>query len=144
MGQLKNLHKSCLATFKTEMLEGMRGEGYNFADVVAVTRERCEKRFLKGAQEALVEETEWNYEEELTLLKEEIKSVAGQCRKDETKKMVNLIEVRLPDHDRATRDSPVGGIAQFQEANIGACRGTPEQAGNGPVGQNPHSLPRHP
>ncbi|KAI0930053.1 Dynamin-like GTPase that mediates homotypic ER fusion [Taiwanofungus camphoratus] len=92
MGQLKNLHKSCLATFKTEMLEGMRGEGYNFADVVAVTRERCEKRFLKGAQEALVEETEWNYEEELTLLKEEIKSVAGQCRKDETKKMVNLIE----------------------------------------------------
>ena len=45
LGQLKNLHKSCLATYKKEMLEGMRGEGYNFADVVAAARERLEKRF---------------------------------------------------------------------------------------------------
>lgn len=28
-------------------------------------------------------------------LKEEVGSVADQCRKDETKKMVNLIEVRF-------------------------------------------------
>lgn len=37
--------------------------------------------------------TEWNWAEELELLKEEVKSVADQCRKDETKKMVNTIEV---------------------------------------------------
>ena len=94
LGQLKNLHKSCLATYKKEMLEGMRGAGYNFADVVAAARERLEKRFLEGAQEALVEGTDWSYEEELGLLREEARTVADQCRKDETKKMVNVIEVR--------------------------------------------------
>ncbi|KAI0744113.1 root hair defective 3 GTP-binding protein [Daedaleopsis nitida] len=91
-GQLKNLHKACLATYKKEMLDGVRGEGYNFADVVAAARERLEKRFVEGAQEALVEGTDWSYEEELGLLREEARSVADQCRKDETKKMVNVIE----------------------------------------------------
>ncbi|TBU45789.1 protein SEY1 [Dichomitus squalens] len=92
LGQLKNLHKSSLASYKKEMLDGMRGEGYNFADVVASARARLEKRFLQGAQEALVEGTDWSYEEELGLLREEARIVADQCRKDETKKMVNVIE----------------------------------------------------
>lgn len=93
-GQLKNLHKASLAAYKKEMLDGVRGEGYNFAEVVAAARMRLEKRFLAGAQEALVEGTDWTYEEELGLLREEARSVADQCRKDETKKMVNVIEVR--------------------------------------------------
>ena len=95
LGQLKNLHKSCLSAYKKEMLDGLRGEGYNFADVVAAARVRLEKRFLEGAQEALVEGTDWSYEEELGLLREEARVVADQCRKDETKKMVNVIEVRI-------------------------------------------------
>ncbi|KAF7427975.1 Dynamin-like GTPase that mediates homotypic ER fusion [Pleurotus ostreatus] len=94
LGQLKNLHKSCLVTFKKDMLQGMTGEGYNFADVVEQAREKCEGDFAAGAKEAVVEEDSdlWGWEEELELLKEEIRSVANQCRKDETKKMVNLIE----------------------------------------------------
>ncbi|KAI0675379.1 root hair defective 3 GTP-binding protein [Trametes maxima] len=92
LGQLKNLHKAALAVYKQEMLEGVRGEGYNFADVVSAARARLEKRFLEGAKEALVEGTDWSYEEELQLLREEARSVADQCRKDETKKMVNVIE----------------------------------------------------
>ncbi|KAI0630433.1 root hair defective 3 GTP-binding protein [Trametes polyzona] len=91
-GQLKNLHKACLTKYKQEMLDGMKGEGYNFGDVVAAARERLEKRFLEGAKEALVEGTDWSYEEELQLLREEARIVADQCRKDETKKMVNVIE----------------------------------------------------
>ena len=98
LGQLKNLHKSCLSAYKKEMLDGLRGEGYNFADVVAAARVRLEKRFLEGAQEALVEGTDWSYEEELGLLREEARIVAEQCRKDETKKMVNVIEVRRKHH----------------------------------------------
>lgn len=94
LGQLKNLHKASLATYKKEMLDGMKGENYNFADVVTASRERIEKRFLEGAQEALVEGTDWSYAEELQLLREEARIVADQCRKDETKKMVNVIEVR--------------------------------------------------
>ena len=92
-GQLKNLHKSCLVAFKQEMLEGMRGEEYNFADVVTKARDRCEGRFTSGAEEAILENTDWSWEEELQLLEEEVNTVADQCRKDETKKMLNQIEV---------------------------------------------------
>lgn len=93
LGQLKNLHKSCLVAFKKEMLEGLRGEEYSFADVVAKARETCEGVFTTVAKEALVEGADWSWEEELELLKEEVKIVADQCRKDETKKMLNQIEV---------------------------------------------------
>ncbi|KAI0062825.1 root hair defective 3 GTP-binding protein [Artomyces pyxidatus] len=94
VGQLKNLHKASLVAFKKEILDGLHTEGYNFADVVGQARNRCEKRFVDGAKEAVVAEDEaaWNWEEELSLLKEEIKLVADQLRKDETKKMVNTIE----------------------------------------------------
>jgi protein SEY1 len=93
LGQLKNLHKSCLVAFKQELLEGLRGDDYSFADVVAKARETCEEVFTTGAKEALVEGTDWTWEEELELLKEEAKIVSDQCRKDETKKMLNQIEV---------------------------------------------------
>ncbi|KAJ6625760.1 RHD3/Sey1 [Mycena sp. CBHHK59/15] len=92
LGQLKNMHKTCLVAFKKEMLDGLHGEGYNFADVVSKARARCLGRFETGAKEALVEATDWAWEDEMELLKEEVGSVADQCRKDETKKMVNQIE----------------------------------------------------
>ncbi|KAJ7141334.1 RHD3/Sey1 [Mycena epipterygia] len=92
LGQLKNLHKTCLVAFKKEMLDGLHGEGYNFADVVSEARQRCLGRFETGAKEAVVEGTDWTWEDEMISLKEEVGSVADQCRKDETKKMVNLIE----------------------------------------------------
>ncbi|ESK90867.1 protein sey1 [Moniliophthora roreri MCA 2997] len=94
LGQLKNLHKSCLVTFKKEILDGLKGEDYNFADVVSKSRTKWEQRFVEGAKEAVVdpESAQWSWEDELELLKEEIRSVADQCRKDETKKMLNAIE----------------------------------------------------
>jgi protein SEY1 len=95
LGQLKNLHKSCLAAFKKELLDGLRGETYDYADVVSKARERCDQAFIEGGKEALVEDTDWTWTEEFELLKEEVRSVADQCRKDETKKMLNLIEVIL-------------------------------------------------
>jgi len=95
LGQLKNLHKSCLVQFKKEMLEGLKGDDYNFAKVVGKARERCEGLFKEEAEEANVEGAEWSWEEEMSSLKEEVGLVADQCRKDETKKMVNLIEVRV-------------------------------------------------
>ncbi|KAF9067200.1 RHD3/Sey1 [Rhodocollybia butyracea] len=97
LGQLKNLHKACLGTFKKDILEGLKGEEYNFADVVNKAKAKCENKFVEAAKESVVDDSEegkadWNWEEELVLLKEEVKSVADQCRKDETKKMVNAIE----------------------------------------------------
>jgi hypothetical protein len=97
LSQLKNLHKACLVQFKKEMQDGLRGDGYNFAEVVSAARGRCERKFREGAEEAVVVEgaAGWEWEEELGLLREEVGGVADLCRRDETKKMVNLIEVRL-------------------------------------------------
>ncbi|KAG2128946.1 RHD3/Sey1 [Suillus bovinus] len=92
LGQLKNLHRSCLSSFKRELLEGLRGDEYNFADVVGKAQTKCEKRFADGAKEVSLEDTDWTWQDELGSLREEIGNVADQCRKDETKKMVNLIE----------------------------------------------------
>ena len=92
MGQVKNLHKSCLSSFKKEVLDGVKVEGYSFADVVGGAREKWEGRFREGAAEALLPETDWSYEEELELLKQEFGTVSDQLRTDETKKMVNSIE----------------------------------------------------
>ena len=97
LGQLKNLHKACLVAFKKEMLDGVGREGYNFAEVVATARVSCEDRFASVAQEAMVDGTDWGWADELALLKEEMATVGDQCRKDETKKMVNTIEVRCGD-----------------------------------------------
>ena len=102
LSQLKNLHKSCLVRFKKEMQDGLKGEEYNFAEVVRLARGRCEGRFKEGAEEAVVVKAgeveeggaEWSWEEEMELLREEIGVVADVCRRDETKKMVNRIEVR--------------------------------------------------
>ena len=96
LGQLKNLHKSCLVSFKREMLEGLRGESYNFAEIVSGGRSKFEQLFLTGAKELLIEGVNWSYDEEYSLFQEEIQLVADQCRKDETKKMVNVIEASPP------------------------------------------------
>ncbi|KAG2363345.1 RHD3/Sey1 [Suillus spraguei] len=92
LGQLKNLHKSCLTSFKRELLEGLRGDEYSFADVVGKARTKCETRFAHGAKDVSLEDTDWTWQDELESLREEVGNVADQCRKDETKKMVNLIE----------------------------------------------------
>ncbi|KAG8688636.1 Dynamin-like GTPase that mediates homotypic ER fusion [Ceratobasidium sp. 423] len=99
LGQVKNLHKSCLSSFKKEVLEGVKVDGYSFADVVGGAREKWEGRFREGAAarlmsvaEALLPETDWSYDEELASLQQEFGVVADQLRADETKKMINSIE----------------------------------------------------
>jgi hypothetical protein len=93
LGQLKNLHKLAVVAFKQDLLNGLKGDNYDFAEVVTKATKKCEETFSTGAKEALVEGTDWNWEDELEVIKEEIRGVADQCRKDETKKMINQIEV---------------------------------------------------
>lgn len=49
LGQLKNLHKLALASFKKEVLEGVKGDGYDFGELVKRSREKHEGEFLTGA-----------------------------------------------------------------------------------------------
>ena len=95
LGQLKNLHKACLTAFKQHIVEGIKDDKYNFADIVSNARQRSENTFMNGAKEALIEGTDWSWQEELRLLEEEVQHVANQFRKDETKKMLNSIEVSV-------------------------------------------------
>jgi protein SEY1 len=50
LGQLKNLHKIALSTFKQKVKEGVGREGYDFGEVVKSSREFAEGFFLTGAQ----------------------------------------------------------------------------------------------
>ncbi|KAG9106521.1 Dynamin-like GTPase that mediates homotypic ER fusion, partial [Ceratobasidium sp. 392] len=71
LGQTKNLHKMCLSSFKKEVLDGVKIDGYSFADVVGGAREKWEGRFREGSAEALLPDTDWSYDEELELLRQE-------------------------------------------------------------------------
>ena len=112
MGQLKNMHKRCVAKFRSELLSGLKGEGHDFGALVQEIGSRVEKEFVAGAQgkcrsstpdhskanllhitEIQLKDTDWQFEDELKLLRDDIKLIADQCRADETKKMVNAIEV---------------------------------------------------
>lgn len=50
MGQLKNVHKRCVATFRTDLLNGLKGDGHDFGALVKQVGERVEKEFIEGAQ----------------------------------------------------------------------------------------------
>ncbi|KIO29400.1 hypothetical protein M407DRAFT_169746 [Tulasnella calospora MUT 4182] len=109
LGQLKNLHRSALTTFKKDLVDGVRtGGDYDFGTIVQDAGKKAEEFFESGAREAaglaplgIKEEegeekqpidAEWSYTDEFEQLKHEMQLVADQCRKDETKKMVNSIE----------------------------------------------------
>ncbi|VDB95922.1 unnamed protein product [Peniophora sp. CBMAI 1063] len=94
LGQLKNLHKAALTGLKTDIQVGLKAADYNFATVLSGARESAEQLFVEGAKEAVVVEGDaaWAWEDELELLRQEIRAVGDQLRKDETKKMVNTIE----------------------------------------------------
>ncbi|WWC69983.1 protein SEY1 [Kwoniella pini CBS 10737] len=92
LGQLKNLHKIETAKFSKDIVRGTKEVGYDFAKVVNEGSDNARQRFLDGAKEVKIDGTDWEYEHELALLDEDLKSIADRCRADETKKMVNTIE----------------------------------------------------
>jgi len=92
LGQLKNLHKLALSSFKKEVLAGIKGDGYDFGEVVMGATARNEGLFRDGATEVLLPETDWSFEEELQQLLHDISLIGDQCRADETKKMISNIE----------------------------------------------------
>lgn len=92
LGQLKNLHKSVLAMFKSSVLEKLRGEGYDFSTVVSSERTKALGSFEAGANLIKLADTDWSYDEEFEQLKQNVGDIADQCRAEETKKMILQIE----------------------------------------------------
>lgn len=95
LGQLKNLHKAVLAIFKASVTEKLRGDGYDFAQVVGAERTKALGAFEAGATLIRLADTDWTFEDEFEQLKEDVGDIADQCRAEETKKMVMQIERAL-------------------------------------------------
>lgn len=92
MTQLKNLHKTILSSFKSSLIEKLRGDSYDFASVVSTESEKAESQFLVAGQLLLLEDTDWGIEDEFEQLKEDMKLISDNARIDETRKMLNNIE----------------------------------------------------
>ncbi|TNY22692.1 RHD3/Sey1 [Rhodotorula diobovata] len=90
--QLKSLHKGTLRAFRVEVEDALRGDGYDFARVVRDARTRAEGTFEEEAARVVLEESGWSAEEERVALGEDMDSVAELLRKEETRKMVAVIE----------------------------------------------------
>ncbi|GAA5886919.1 hypothetical protein JCM5296_005191 [Sporobolomyces johnsonii] len=92
LSHLKNLHKLVLRTFRQSIEQALRTEGYDFARVVQGAREEAERTFDKEARQVELEESGWSASEQRGLLEEDMDSVAELLRKEETRKMVAVIE----------------------------------------------------
>ena len=80
-------------TFNAETNAGLK-DGYDFADVVTKARSGAEAVFSDGAREVVIVEGDTTWEEELRLLRVEIRSIIVQLRMGEAKKVADAIEVR--------------------------------------------------
>ncbi|GBB84423.1 hypothetical protein RclHR1_01100015 [Rhizophagus clarus] len=92
LGQLKNLTKKAITTFNARIQEKLKGEGYDFAEVVLNARNEVEDFFKKNAESIVLTETDWTFDEEITQLREGIDEIAAKSRVEETKKMINGLE----------------------------------------------------
>ncbi|GAA5942097.1 hypothetical protein JCM3775_007400 [Rhodotorula graminis] len=90
--QLKSAHKGLLRAYRVEIEDALKGDGYDFARVVAEARARAERTFEEEAKRVTLEESGWSAEEERAALGEDMDSVAELLRKEETRKMVAVIE----------------------------------------------------
>ncbi|CAJ0631706.1 16319_t:CDS:10 [Entrophospora sp. SA101] len=91
-GQLKNLSKRAVTIFNSIIHEKLKGEGYDFAEVVSNAREQVIDQFTKSAEVILLSDTDWTFDEELNQLTESINDVAAKSRVEETKKMIKALE----------------------------------------------------
>ncbi|SNX82793.1 probable Protein SEY1 [Melanopsichium pennsylvanicum] len=93
LGQLKNLHRHMLASFKSNVLERMRSEAnYDFGQVVTSEKKSALDKFTVAAQAVLLSDTDWTIIDEVAQLDAEIQSISDVMRVEETKKMVLQIE----------------------------------------------------
>ena len=101
--QLKNLHKSLLRQYRVSIENAIKQEGYDFAQVVRQAKDDAEKEFKLESDKIELEESGWSREEQETLFKEDLESVAELLRKEETRKMIAIIEASLNSSFRILR-----------------------------------------
>lgn len=95
LGQLRNLHKILIALFKKAIVDRLRGDSYDFGQVVSDERKKALTKYNAAAALILLQDTDWSVKEELSQFEEDVDKIADQCRAEETVKMVTQIERSL-------------------------------------------------
>ncbi|GAA5887046.1 hypothetical protein JCM3774_006356, partial [Rhodotorula dairenensis] len=92
VSHLKNLHKLVLRQFRLEIELALKSEGYDFARVVREAKRTAEQTFKEEADKVVLDQSGWNVDEARATLEEDMEHVAELLRKEETRKMVAVIE----------------------------------------------------
>ncbi|KAF9928887.1 Dynamin-like GTPase that mediates homotypic ER fusion [Mortierella alpina] len=95
VGQLKNLHTSALSLFSSNLQHSLQSEGAEFANVVLVTKGKAVDFFLQGARAIKLDDTDWEYEEELYQLERDIQEFSVEQRQKELSKMLTGLEKQM-------------------------------------------------
>ncbi|KAI8599295.1 RHD3/Sey1 [Dissophora ornata] len=95
VGQLKNLHKEAVSLFSTQLQQALKTDGAEFANVASLARKEAVEFFLQGAKAIKLEETDWEYEEELYQLENDLQEFAAAQREKELAKMLTVLERHL-------------------------------------------------
>ncbi|KAF9115300.1 Dynamin-like GTPase that mediates homotypic ER fusion [Mortierella sp. AM989] len=103
VGQLKNLHKQAVLQFSTQLQQALKSDGAEFASVSSAAKKDATEFFLTGAKAIKLEETDWEYEEELYQLEHDLQELATAQREKELSKML----VALEKHMKKELDEPI-------------------------------------
>ncbi|KAF9903376.1 Dynamin-like GTPase that mediates homotypic ER fusion [Linnemannia zychae] len=114
VGQLKNLHKKAVSNFTLQLQQALKVEGTEFAKAAATTKKNAVDFFLKGAKAIKLTETDWEYEEELYQLENDLDELTTVQREKELAKMLTglekLIKKELDEPVRLALDQPGSGM----------------------------------
>jgi hypothetical protein len=113
--QLKNLHNASIGAYGKAFVNGVKQAGFDFLKLVDEGRARERQRFVDGAKgmyfldedskadlvEVTIEGTTWDYTSELKLLDEAMETTTEVFRGEETKKMINAIDVSFFDQSES-------------------------------------------
>lgn len=105
--QLKNLHNASIGAYGKAFVNGVKQAGFDFLKLVDEGRARERQKFIDGAkgrslsvildnadgEEVTIEGANWEYASELALLDEGMELTTEVFRGEETKKMINAIDV---------------------------------------------------
>ncbi|KAF9963008.1 Dynamin-like GTPase that mediates homotypic ER fusion [Modicella reniformis] len=95
LGQLKNLHKKAIMLFSAKLQEALRKEGAEFAIVSSAAKNEAAEFFLEGAKAIKLDETDWEYDEELYQVEHDLQELSAAQREKELAKMSTELEKRL-------------------------------------------------
>jgi len=114
VGQLKNLHKKAVSNCTTQLQQALKVEGAEFAKTAATTKKDSVDFFLKGAKAIKLDETDWEYEEELYQLEQDLEELAKAQREKELAKMLTglekMIKKELDEPIKLALDQPGPGM----------------------------------